>query len=282
MALRRAAEGEAMVNTLPRLCLTTNPAFTHLRLFCAQAPTENTQEAPPPFNRKKDAVDLDRAVALALSEARAKFEETVELHVMLATDPKRSDHIVRGSAVLPHGTGKQTRIAVFASEFDLEKAKEAGADVAGGQDLVERIRESKGSDIDFDQAIATPAMMPALASIARILGPKGLMPNPKKGTVTDDVAATISEFRKGRVDFRQDKGAVVHAGVGKVGLSAEAMAENVAAFFGAVMLARPKGVKGSGVQGYVKSVSLCTTMGRSVRVSVQDVLNASVKARRRV
>ena len=242
---------------------------------------EGELEPEVAWNRKKEAIDLERAVEIAQEEARAKFSETVELHVKLATDPKRSDHIVRGSAVLPHGTGKQTRIAVFATDFDLEKAKSAGADVTGGKDLVDQIRESKGSSIDFDQAIATPAMMSSLASIARILGPKGLMPNPKKGTVTDDVAATINEFRKGRVDFRQDKGAVIHAGLGKVSLNRAAIVENVAAFFGAIMLARPKGVKGSGIQGFVKSVTLCTTMGKSIRVATQSILNASLKARKR-
>ena len=147
----------------------------------------------------KEPVLLDLAIERIQQEARAKFVETVELHVKLATDPKRSDHLVRGSAVLPHGTGKKTRIAVFASDFDLEKAKDAGADVVGGKELIDAIRESKGSSIDFDQAIATPAMMSSLATIARILGPKGLMPNPKKGTVTDDVASTIGEFRKGQI-----------------------------------------------------------------------------------
>lgn len=228
----------------------------------------------------KEPVLLDLAIERIQQEARAKFVETVELHVKLATDPKRSDHLVRGSAVLPHGTGKKTRIAVFASDFDLEKAKDAGADVVGGKELIDAIRESKGSSIDFDQAIATPAMMSSLATIARILGPKGLMPNPKKGTVTDDVASTIGEFRKGRVDFRQDKGAVIHAGLGKVDLPKSAILENVAALFGAIMLARPKGVKGSGAQGFIKSITMCSTMGRSVRVSVQDLLNASVKARK--
>ena len=223
---------------------------------------------------------LDDAVDFVQKEAKANFTETVEIHVKLATDPKRSDHIVRGSAVLPHGTGKQSRLAVFCDQLDqLEKAKEAGADVVGGGDLIDSIKKGSAS-IDWDVAIATPGIMPKLASIARVLGPKGLMPNPKKGTVTDNVIATIGEFRKGRVDFRQDKGAVIHAGLAKVNFNKASIVENVAAFFGAVMLARPKGVKGSGAQGFIKTVSLCSTMGRSIRVSVPDILNMSVKVRR--
>ena len=224
--------------------------------------------------------NLEEAIDTVVSQSKEKFNPTIELHVRLDIDPKRSDHIVRGSALLPHGTGKKTRLAVFASDFDLEKAKSEGADVVGDKALIDQIREAKGSNIDFDQAIATPSMMPSLASIARILGPKGLMPNPKKGTVTDDVVATIREFRKGRVDFRQDKGAVIHAGLGKADLSKDAILENVATFFGAIMMARPKGVKGSGAQGFIKSVTMCTTMGKSVRVSVQDLLNQSVKTRK--
>ncbi len=257
--------------------------FAAQPVVAAAAAEAEAEAAEAGWNRKKDEVELERAVDIVLDEARAKFVETVELHVKLATDPKRSDHIVRGSAVLPHGTGKQTRLAVFARDaFDVEKAREAGADVVGGKELVDAIRESKGSSIDFDQAIATPGMMSGLASIARILGPKGLMPNPKKGTVTDDVVATIAEFRKGRVDFRQDKGAVIHAGLGKVNFNKAAVVENVAAFFSAIMLARPKGVKGSGAQGFIKSVAICSTMGKIVRVNIQDILNASVRARKKL
>jgi len=206
---------------------------------------------------------------------------------------------------LPHGTGKQTKVAVLTDDFDkLEKAKvslhlfvqfahspthsiflvfplplqEAGADLAGGEDL---IKEIAGGMLDFDKLVATPNMMPKVAKLGRVLGPKGLMPNPKKGTVTDDVVSTITEFKKGRVDFRQDKGAVIHAGLGKVDLDRDALVDNVAAFFSAIMLARPKGVKGSGVQGYIKSVSLCTTMGKSVQVSIPDILNVSVKSRKK-
>lgn len=156
--------------------------------------------------------------------------------------------------------------------------QEAGADLAGGEDL---IKEIAGGMLDFDKLVATPNMMPKVAKLGRVLGPKGLMPNPKKGTVTDDVVSTITEFKMGRVDFRQDKGAVIHAGLGKVDLDTDALVDNVAAFFSAIMLARPKGVKGSGVQGYIKSVSLCTTMGKSVQVSIPDILNVSVKSRKK-
>ena len=248
-----------------------------VRLACALA-----------FNRKKDELDIESAIDLILQEYKEKvakrekepYVETVELHIKLATDPKRSDQIVRGVASLPHGTGKKSRIAVFTTELDMEKASTAGADIVGGEELIQSIKEKKGSNIDFDFAIATPGMMPKLASIARILGPRGLMPNPKVGTVTDDVVQAVSEFRKGRIDFRADKGAAIHAGLGKADFESTALVNNVVALFGAVILARPKGVKGSGISGYIKSISMCTTQGQSIRVNAHSLLNLWTKRKK--
>jgi len=259
-----------------RWCTSTTEPSQGERTETSGEDVEEVSVVEEDFDRKGE-LDLLSAIEIVQKEANANFLETVEMHVKLATDPKRSDQIVRGNTMLPHGTGKQSKIAVFASAVEREAAVSAGADIIGGEELVDSIKQHKGANVDFDCAIATPGMMPKLASIARILGPKGLMPNPKTGTVTGDVGQAVLQFRKGRVDFRADKGAVIHAGLGKVNFKNAALLENIATFFAAIMAARPKGVKGSGVSGYIKTVNLCSTMGKSVKVSIQSILNASTK-----
>lgn len=193
---------------------------------------------------------------------------------MLGTDPKRGDQMVRGAVSLPHGRGKKVRVAVFCSGESAERAREAGADVVGADDLVDRLAAGGSSAIDFDAAVATPDMMKKIGRIARLLGPRGLMPNPKVGTVTLDVAAAIKELKGGRVEFRADRFAVVNTGVGKVSFEPEAIAENAAALVAGVLAARPKGVKGSGLNGYVKKAYLSSTLGRGMPLSLPALAQA--------
>lgn len=255
-----------------------------VRGLANDTPLAHEHPWPEDFDTKRDELDLDVALEWVKHHATAgrnrsarKFLESVELHIKLATDPKRTDQIVRGSATLPHGTGKVVKIAVFTT--DEGEGAGGGADVVGGADLINSIKESKGASIDYDNVIATPSIMPQLASIARLLGPKGLMPNPKLGTVTPDVAKTVAQFRKGRVNFRSDKTGVIHAGLGKVNFKTDALRENVGAFFGMVMSLRPPKVKGSGITGYIRTCHLCSSMGKSVRVNVASILKAASKAR---
>lgn len=202
---------------------------------------------------------VDEAVALAKKIAFAKFDETIELDMNLGVDPRKADQMVRGTVVLPHGLGKTKRVVVITSAAKLDEAREAGADEVGGDDIVERI---KGGWIDFDALIATPDMMKSVGQLGKILGPRGLMPNPKTGTVTPDVARAIRETKAGKVEFRVDKTGVIHAPVGKVSFEQDRLTENAKALIEAVMRAKPSTAKGR----YVKSAAISSTMGPGIKL----------------
>lgn len=202
---------------------------------------------------------LDEAVKLLKERAKAKFDETIEVAMNLGVDPRHADQMVRGVVNLPNGTGRTVRVAVFAKGDKAEEAKAAGADIVGAEDLVESVQ---GGTIDFDRCIATPDMMPLVGRLGKVLGPRGLMPNPKVGTVTADVAAAVKASKGGAVEFRVEKAGIVHAGVGKASFDADAIAANVRAFADAVIKARPAGAKGN----YVKRVALSSTMGPGVKI----------------
>ena len=222
--------------------------------------------------RGKKRVDADRrfdrarqyglgeAVDLVKSVASANFDETVELAVRLGVDPRRADQIVRGTVALPAGTGREVRVAVFAAGEAAAEAREAGADAAGADDLVNRIQQE--GFLDFDVAIATPDLMGQVGRLGRVLGPRGLMPNPKTGTVTTDVARAVREFKGGRVEYRTDKVGNVHVPVGKVSFDRRALMENVQAVVDELLRAKPAAAKGR----YLRSVTLCSTMGPGVKV----------------
>ena len=204
-------------------------------------------------------VPLVEAVSMVKERANAKFDETVEVSMNLGVDPRHADQMVRGVANLPNGTGKTLRVAVFARGDKADAAREAGADVVGAEDLVETVQ---GGQIDFDRVIATPDMMPLVGRLGRVLGPRGLMPNPKVGTVTPDVAKAVEDAKGGAVQFRVEKAGIVHAGVGKASFEADKLVENIRAFADAVNRAKPSGAKGT----YVKKVAVTSTMGPGVRV----------------
>lgn len=214
----------------------------------------------------QDNVSVEDAVALIKGNANAKFDETVEIAVNLGVDPRHADQMVRGVVGLPNGTGKTVRVAVFARGPKAEEAQAAGADIVGAEDLMETVQSGK---IEFDRCIATPDMMPIVGRLGKVLGPRNLMPNPKVGTVTMDVAEAVKSAKGGQVQFKVEKAGVVHAGVGKASFDAEKLAENVRAFVGAVSKAKPAGAKGT----YMKKISLSSTMGPGVSVSV-DSANA--------
>ncbi|GAA0312122.1 50S ribosomal protein L1 [Rhodovulum strictum] len=209
----------------------------------------------------KDNLSVEDAVALIKANANAKFDETVEIALNLGVDPRHADQMVRGVVTLPNGTGKDVRVAVFARGPKADEARAAGAEVVGAEDLMETIQ---GGKIEFDRCIATPDMMPIVGRLGKILGPRNLMPNPKVGTVTMDVAEAVKNAKGGEVQFRAEKAGVVHAGIGKASFDAEKLAENVRAFVGAVTRAKPTGAKGT----YMKKVSLSSTMGPGVTVDV--------------
>lgn len=210
---------------------------------------------------------LGEAVKMVKERAKAKFDETVEIAVNLNVDPRHADQMVRGVVTLPNGTGKTVRVAVFARGDKAEEAEAAGADIVGAEDLAERIQKG---EINFDRCVATPDMMPVVGRLGKILGPRGLMPNPKLGTVTPDVAAAVKSVKGGRVEFRVEKAGIIHAGIGKASFSEEALAENVRAFFGAIVHAKPSGAKGT----YVRKVCLSSTMGPGVRLDVSSLAGA--------
>jgi len=204
------------------------------------------------------------AVKLVKERASVKFDETVEIAMNLGVDPRHADQNVRGMVTLPNGTGKSVRVAVFAKGPKAEEAKEAGADLIGTDDLAKRVQDG---DIDFDRCIATPDMMPVVGKLGRVLGPRGLMPNPKLGTVTNDVTEAIKAAKGGQVEYRVEKAGIVHAGVGKASFSEDALLENVRAFVDAVSRAKPSGAKGT----YIKRVSLSSTMGPGVKVDIASL-----------
>ncbi|TCO68746.1 50S ribosomal protein L1 [Rhodovulum euryhalinum] len=209
----------------------------------------------------KDNLSVEDAVALIKQNASAKFDETIEIAMNLGVDPRHADQMVRGVVTLPNGTGKDVRVAVFARGPKADEAKAAGADIVGAEDLMETIQ---GGTIEFDRCIATPDMMPIVGRLGKILGPRNLMPNPKVGTVTMDVAEAVKNAKGGEVQFRAEKAGVVHAGVGKASFDDGKLVENVRAFVEAVSRAKPSGAKGT----YLRKVSLSSTMGPGVSVDV--------------
>lgn len=202
---------------------------------------------------------LDDAIRLVKQNATTKFDETVEIAMNLGIDPRHADQMVRGMVQLPNGTGKTVRVAVFARGARAEEATAAGADVVGAEDLAERIQ---AGEINFDRCIASPDMMAVVGKLGKILGPRGLMPNPKLGTVTPNVAEAVKAAKGGSVEFRAEKSGIVHAGVGKASFSEDALVENVRAFVGAITRAKPSGAKGT----YILKVSLASTMGPGLKV----------------
>ncbi len=210
------------------------------------------------------AYPLDEAIRLVKERATARFDETIEVAMNLGVDPRHADQMVRGVVQMPAGTGKQVKVAVFAKGDKADQAREAGADIVGAEDLVEQIQKG---EINFDRAIASPDMMPLVGRLGKILGPRGLMPNPKVGTVTPNVAEAVKAAKAGSVEFRVEKAGIVHAGVAKASFSEDKIAENVKALVDAVIKAKPEGAKGT----YVKKVSLASTMGPGVQVDLASI-----------
>jgi len=207
---------------------------------------------------------LPDAIALVKTNAKAKFDETVEISMNLGIDPRHADQMVRGLISLPNGTGKTLRVGVFARGAKAEEALAAGADVVGAEDLAEKVQ---AGDIAFDRCIATPDMMALVGRLGKILGPRGLMPNPRLGTVTMDVKGAIGAAKAGQVEFRAEKAGIIHAGIGKASFPAEKLVENARAFADAIVKAKPTGAKGT----YVQKVALSSTMGPGVRVDVASI-----------
>ena len=206
-------------------------------------------------------LSVEEAVALVKANAKAKFDETIEIAVNLGVDTRHADQMVRGVIGLPNGTGKTVRVAVFARDAKADEAKAAGADIVGAEDLMEIVQ---GGKIEFDRCIATPDMMPVVGRLGKVLGPRNLMPNPKVGTVTMDVTAAVKAAKGGEVQFKAEKGGVVHAGVGKASFDEAKLVENVKAFVDAVAKAKPTGAKGA----YMKKIALSSTMGAGVTIDV--------------
>lgn len=222
------------------------------------------------YKEVREGLDLNAEYALAdavkevKSRARAKFDETVEIVMNLGVDPRHADQMVRGVVTLPNGTGKTVRVAVFARGDKAEEAKKAGAELVGAEDLMEAIQKG---EMNFDRCIATPDMMAIVGRLGKILGPRGLMPNPKLGTVTPNVAAAVKAVKGGQVEYRVEKAGIIHAGVGKVSFDEAALLENARTLIGAVMKARPSATKGT----YIKGISISSTMGPGLRVSTSSV-----------
>ncbi len=208
--------------------------------------------------------DLTSAIAMVKERAVAKFDETIEVAMNLGVDPRHADQMVRGVVNLPNGTGRTVRVAVFARGPKADEAKAAGADIVGAEDLFEIVNSGK---IDFDRCIATPDMMPLVGRLGKVLGPRGMMPNPKVGTVTADVTAAVKASKGGAVEFRVEKAGIIHAGVGKASFDAKALEENIKAFADAVTKAKPAGAKGD----YVKRVAISSTMGAGVKIDPATV-----------
>ncbi len=207
---------------------------------------------------------IDEAIPLAKKLSFAKFDETLEVSMRLGVDPKHADQMVRGSVVLPHGLGKQKRVLVVASGEKFKEAQDAGADEVGGEEMVERIQKGW---LDFDAVIATPDMMKSVGKLGKILGPKGLMPNPKTGTVTFEVARAIKEIKAGKVEFRVDKTGIIHAPLGKISFDIERLLQNARAFIDAVIRAKPRTSKGR----YLRSVTLSSTMGPGLKIDTNSL-----------
>ncbi len=211
---------------------------------------------------KNKIYSVDEAVEFLVENTKTKFDESAEVHLRTNIDPKQADQLIRGSVVLPHGIGKEKKIAVFAEGDKAAEAKEAGADLIGGEDLIEKIKQKK--EIDFDISVATPDMMRKLASIAKILGPKGLMPSPKTDTVTMDIKKTVEQLKKGKINFKNDDSGNVHQLVGKVSFGKDKLKENITAYVQAIRDARPTGAKGE----FIKNVVVTSTMGVGIKVGL--------------
>lgn len=214
------------------------------------------------------AYAIDDAVEMIKARAKAKFDETIEIAMNLGVDPKHADQIVRGVCMLPNGSGRTARVAVFSRGPKAEEAKEAGADIVGAEELVQEVQ---GGTINFDRCIATPDMMGLVGRLGKILGPRGLMPNPRVGTVTMDVGEAVRAAKGGAVEFRVEKAGIIHGGVGKASFSKEALVENIKAYVDAVVKARPAGAKGT----YIKKVSISSTMGPGIKIDASSVLPAA-------
>jgi large subunit ribosomal protein L1 len=229
------------------------------------------------FKKAADGVDhekfypVEEAVKMVKARATAKFDETIELSINLGVDPRHADQMVRGVVSLPNGTGRALRVAVFAKGAKAEEAKKAGADIVGAEDLAETV--GKG-EINFDRCIATPDMMGVVGRLGKVLGPRGLMPNPKVGTVTMDVTQAIKDAKGGAVEYRVEKAGVVQAGVGKASFAEDAIVQNVKAFIDSVLKAKPQGAKGT----YMKKISISSTMGPGVKIALGSVGAASAEA----
>ena len=207
---------------------------------------------------------VSAAVKLVKENAKAKFDETIEVAINLGVDPRHADQMVRGVCNLPNGTGRSVRVAVFAKDAKADEARAAGADVVGAEDLMEQIQ---AGDMPFERVIATPDMMPLVGRLGKVLGPKGMMPNPKVGTVTMDVAKAVGDAKGGAVEFRVEKTGIIHAGVGKASFSQEKLEENVNTFLSDIQKARPSGAKGV----FMRRITLCSTMGPGVKIDTADV-----------
>ncbi len=222
------------------------------------------------YSKAVDGIDRDKlysaadAVKMIKERAVAKFDETIELAMNLGVDPRHADQMVRGVVALPAGTGRDVRVAVFARDAKADEAKAAGADIVGAEELVEKVQKG---EIDFDRAIATPDMMPLVGRLGKVLGPRNLMPNPKVGTVTPDVAGAVKAAKGGSVEFRVEKAGIIHAGVGKASFKEDQLLENVKAFIDAVSRAKPSGSKGT----YIKRVSVSSTMGPGLKIDVSSL-----------
>jgi len=210
--------------------------------------------------RDKEEYTLEEAVNLIKKLSFAKFDESVDIALRLGVDPKHSDQMVRGTVVLPHGTGKKKKICVIASGEKIKEAEQAGADYFGGEEIIEKIASGW---VDFDSVIATPDVMRSIGKLGRILGTRGLMPNPKSGTVTFDIKKAVEEIKSGRVEFRVDKTAIIHSPVGKVSFPDDKLLDNIKAFLQAILSAKPPGAKGK----YIRSIHVSSTMGPSIRLS---------------
>ncbi len=220
---------------------------------------------------REKAYSVDEALVLLKSGTATKFDQTVEVYMNLGVDPRHADQMVRGLLSLPNGTGKTVRVAVFAKGLKADEAKKAGADIVGDDDFIEEVKAGK---INFDRVIATPDMMAKIGQVARILGPKGLMPNPKLGTVTNDIAKAVKDAKGGQVEYKADKFGIIHAGVGKLSFADSAILENILFFIQAIQNAKPTGVKGN----YIKRISLSSTMGVGIKLDSSNLSSAAAAA----
>ena len=230
------------------------------------AQTKKQKSQAPSIDREK-LYGVDEAIGLAKSNATAKFDETIEVAINLSVDPRHADQMVRGVVTLPKGTGKDVRVGVFARGPKAEEAKAAGADVVGAEDLLEIVQ---GGTIDFDRCIATPDMMGLVGRLGKVLGPKGLMPNPKLGTVTMNVAQAVKDAKGGQVEFRVEKAGIIHSGIGKASFPAEDLRANFDAFLDAIVRAKPSGAKGK----YLEKIAVSSTMGPGLKIDVAQTQDA--------